>query len=625
MKSNLGRPAVLPVPILALAFAATLALPAVGAPPAEPSASPAGPAGPSDIKDLALDALQAHVAGRASDVDALAARLVDRAAAMPGEAESVAAALLLVDRSDAAVDVLRDAGRARQAFDLLAGELRLSEAMELQDGGVELAFARAHALGALGEREKAREALDALASSGETADVSRAIRELRSFGWDALAFGHAAAILEDASKGSRATALLSALFAGRATEARTAWTWLNRENPGLDPAEALGRVADMLDPAVASADIDAVLARAADDSMSLNSCDQKWMLDGLARIADLRGRRELALALTKNWAELTDAGAAWLSLGDRRFDGRDWAGAAEAYGRAAGTLPDDAGPAYLQAVALSRAGRTAEAAPLFQAARQRAGDDTARYRLAFTMERTGDLAAARQERERLLEAGAPESDIVVATSQLVARQAACARSHAEAVRLFDRAKRILLRSPQPLTLARVACIVRLSQAARLAAAIEGGRLDDALALSEHALEPLVANIDATADLVRALDAGGRISEADALFARVFDRVDLAAAGFPESPRLRNTLAWLGARSGRELDASEAAARQALALAPDSAAYLDTLAEVLFQQGDRDSAVAIAGHAAARDPTRPYYAAQLTRFATGSLDSRPLLD
>ena len=58
------------------------------------------------------------------------------------------------------------------------------------------------------------------------------------------------------------------------------------------------------------------------------------------------------------------------------------------------------------------------------------------------------------------------------------------------------------------------------------------------------------------------------------------------------------------------------ALKAVALAPDNAGYLDTLAEVYFQRGDKDKAVAAQKKAIELDPKKAYFRKQLKRIEAG---------
>lgn len=75
----------------------------------------------------------------------------------------------------------------------------------------------------------------------------------------------------------------------------------------------------------------------------------------------------------------------------------------------------------------------------------------------------------------------------------------------------------------------------------------------------------------------------------------------------------NALAWVSATADVFLDDALAAAERAVALAPDDAGILDTLAEVCFRRGDVERAVAVIDRAIALEPDVAYYQDQRARF------------
>jgi tetratricopeptide (TPR) repeat protein len=81
--------------------------------------------------------------------------------------------------------------------------------------------------------------------------------------------------------------------------------------------------------------------------------------------------------------------------------------------------------------------------------------------------------------------------------------------------------------------------------------------------------------------------------ADRLFEKTFESQLQLCSEFPHSATLFNETAWLCARSQRRLDQARELIQQAISLEADVAAYYDTLAEVQFQQGNRQAAVAAA--------------------------------
>jgi Flp pilus assembly protein TadD len=73
---------------------------------------------------------------------------------------------------------------------------------------------------------------------------------------------------------------------------------------------------------------------------------------------------------------------------------------------------------------------------------------------------------------------------------------------------------------------------------------------------------------------------------------------------------------LSACCGRNLDGALEHARKAVELAPDNAGYIDTLAEVYFQRGDKDKAVAAQRKAVELDPKKSYNRKKLARIEAG---------
>lgn len=562
-----------------------------------------------------------------SIVEDRVAALVDRAVAQPQQAEAVAAELLLMDRNDAALDVLLAAGRNALAFELLAGELRYAEALALpaDEKSPELLFGRARLLARVGEREASEALLAQLAASSPKdalSTVTRAIREQSLLVSREVALGTAAGAMADA--GANAPwPVLSALWPTRAPEASAAWTWLAQQDPKAPAGERLARVAAILDPSQPSAEAELFLAQGAATAARQGACAQGRSFEGLVGVAELRGREDVALALAKHWAEATGSGAAWMRVGELLADRELWKDAAAAFGKAAEALPAEGTPTWMQADMLRRAGDERGAAQLRARAEELTqGNEGAVYRLAFAMERAGEAEAAIDLREKLLhEARDAASPILLATAELLGSRASCGKSYAAAVGAFDRARDLALSQPT-LTLDKVLCLVRSAQRAEAHAALQAGRLDEALALAEHALAPFVSDADLAADLVRALDAAGRKAEAEDFLARVSARFAEAADSFPTSAQLQNGRAWLAARSGRDLDAGLASARAAVALEPDNAAFQDTLAEVLFQLGDRVGALEAARQALALEPDRAYLQQQLVRIEAGDAFSRP---
>ena len=92
-------------------------------------------------------------------------------------------------------------------------------------------------------------------------------------------------------------------------------------------------------------------------------------------------------------------------------------------------------------------------------------------------------------------------------------------------------------------------------------------------------------------------------------ARALDRPDVDASTL-------NGLAWSCATNGVHLEDALRAAERAVALEPESAGILDTLAEVQYRMGLKDKAIETGAKALSLSPDDEYLKGQLERFRSG---------
>ncbi|MBC7783373.1 MAG: hypothetical protein H7144_05990 [Burkholderiales bacterium] len=100
---------------------------------------------------------------------------------------------------------------------------------------------------------------------------------------------------------------------------------------------------------------------------------------------------------------------------------------------------------------------------------------------------------------------------------------------------------------------------------------------------------------------------------DAYFERVYAPARKRVLARPKEAMLNNDFAWLCARAGKHLDEALTHAQEAVKRAPGNAAYLDTLAEVLFRLGRAGEAVEIERQAIELMPDDEFLVSQIARF------------
>jgi hypothetical protein len=110
-----------------------------------------------------------------------------------------------------------------------------------------------------------------------------------------------------------------------------------------------------------------------------------------------------------------------------------------------------------------------------------------------------------------------------------------------------------------------------------------------------------------------LMAAGEQGIADQLFDSYEERMQAQIARWPKDATALNNLAWMYAQCDRELEQAMTLVRRAVELAPHSAVFLDTLAEVEFRSGMIEQALETARACVRLDPRESHYRQNLIRF------------
>ena len=339
------------------------------------------------------------------------------------------------------------------------------------------------------------------------------------------------------------------------------------------------------------------------------------------------------------------AGAAWLAGGTDR-DGRSqaaadlrrlgWTAAERAELRAVVALSPAPKPLPAPVDPQRNRGRVK---PRVVAAPERAGAGPARVAVvpgvrAFDLVARPDRAADATEAEalvRLAQLDADAGDFAAAADRIARAVALPVGFH----RAEDAAGTVRRLGREPLVARAAAYRLRASRDAGDARASK--RRLAALA-SIVAAHPTLAE-----DAIRALDGvpaprapGSTDAEArphSPESGAVYDAAVAAARGQPngmagpnaeggaDGPAAQNNLAWLNARTGRDLDAALKLARAATRASP-SAGNLDTLAEVHYMRGEFDRAVEVERRALRLDPPEGFLREQLAKFRAAQIEAGP---
>jgi tetratricopeptide (TPR) repeat protein len=115
------------------------------------------------------------------------------------------------------------------------------------------------------------------------------------------------------------------------------------------------------------------------------------------------------------------------------------------------------------------------------------------------------------------------------------------------------------------------------------------------------------------DFFPALRTVGLMEQHDEWFKQSWTRMTAVIEKFPNCDNTLNTTAWLASRARINLDKAEKYETRALELNPDHAAYLDTMAEILFAKGNRTKALEWSARAINFLPTDPQLRRQNERF------------
>ncbi len=298
---------------------------------------------------------------------------------------------------------------------------------------------------------------------------------------------------------------------------------------------------------------------------------------------------------------------------------------AAVYAKEMDEQPDQPLPRYLRGWLLFHAGQEKEGALLMkQAVLMPLGDEKERYQLAQELARRGLDEAAKKQWDLLFLTADFDSWYLGEALQVKAGQVLYDHEDHERSAFFQELRRLQLLERNAGLLKPDGYLVFSWRIAwhRAHHALKQGAIDQALHYADMCLRALPGDIQVAIWLCPELEKRGRKADADKLFSAMLTTKEQTCDYFPKIATYHNDLAWLTARCRRSLDKGREHAQQAVELDPHNAAYIDTLAEVLFQLGKTEVAIKHMRTCIQLEPEIPYFQRQLNRFEAGDPSTDP---
>ncbi len=606
----------------------------------------------------AYRAAYSRLAGRQKELDN-AVRELRKFAESKEERESLAfvaaKTLLLNDRPMEGLQLLDTVNKAIR-FDILCTRLDFGKALKLSSssGAAKkpdtLDFAKARILCLLGEKEQAEALFKRLAEH----DVGPSwaygfLQEEYRAGLKELAFEHCAKVLGAAQKKkvgngaagtveSGAANYLGQVFPQQAREAEVWWEVFRLKFKEESAAARLKRLRQLLEGKVAAEEVKAWVEEAntllSQPTASISAMRLSAYRQALAETAVKARLDDLAYSLL----EKVDLPVALIRLGDLLAAKKQWEKAAQRYQQAwkKALTPEkpranrvqlqltgmqqsyDPLPLYLAGDALVRAGREKEGKKYIEQAHWLPLADAAtRFNFLRVLAERGHKEAARRETDLLLRVSEPNSYESGAALRRQAVAALARKDYLKAAEGFEQSMlRCLRANTNFVSNALYATAPAQIHQLRASGLLAAGKLDEALKQADLALNASPGSVDVPIALVPELERHGHKKEAADLFNRCYAVYEKVCRAYPRCAWAHNSMAWLSACCRRHLDEALTHAEKAVELAPSHAGYLDTLAEVHFQRGDKNKAIAMQKRAIELDPKRSYYRKQLKRLQAG---------
>lgn len=566
-----------------------------------------------------------RLAGDSKNADAIAAQIVQRAAASPQDYEPCAENLFLNDRPDQAISVLMQHDDFLQLTNYLASRLQFTEALNLpreaeQNQSADALQVKARTVGTLlflGQTDQAKKLMDAVLAENRTRNDFETwvslIESVRESGMTREAEGFAVEALEKSTRESPLALLFDKLGMGEDPSAVQWWQFFRQQYCDEPVAQSLKRMRELFDGVTSAADMDKLSELARRYAVDLPAAERASWEQTVADTFSAARRDDLATS----WIErLEGAGpAALIHAGDWRAARKDWAAAARDYGRAWEHDRTRADALFLRGWSMAQGGQLEEGQSLMERARELPlGSEAGRYQLFEAVSRHHLKEEASKELELILQVSAPRS---WERNEALRRSAEELAADGHELAAADRWDKAFLQNlsnnisfAEPWANVVVPALIHKTRALGL---IKAGRLDQAMVEAKLSMTEAPGDADALIELVNRLDAAGDHAQADGFYAAQTREYRDLIKTYPQSGPLHNQLAWAQVMCHRELDEALVNGKRAVELEPTSTASMDTLAEIYFARHDPAAAAAEMQKCVELEPKVERHRKQLARF------------
>jgi len=417
---------------------------------------------------------------------------------------------------------------------------------------------------------------------------------------------------------------LQSIYPKQSSLAYTWWKELEKRKPKATPIELLRQLDELLVPNEDSPTSQERLKEVFGEIMDqfVKSGDSrlyKWHYN-FARTSELHGYDQLALS----YYELAGGSSreSAMRLGDLAFEQKRWQQAARWYDSVWRQNDADHLALYLAGYAWDQAGQHGRGERAMTQASLLPLAQSTRYFLALGLQQRELTEAAEAQWNLVL-----NSNPAFATyANYAAQQLGNLLSKTDPLRATDLWQRYALHAFQTNiaftdaeSYLKLPHLIHRTRAVQL---LDQGEPDKATIELKLALNAYPGSYSIPEELLRKMEDAGLKKEADEVYRQVFERNEAVCRAFPNSAYHRNNVAWMSARTNRNLPTALRMAQRAVELQPKNASYIDTLAEVHFCLADFKKAIQLAQRCLESEPDNEHFQEQLARFQSAKSKKAP---